>query len=266
MPLEQLNYGINTDYLVLTYKDIDSTGEKLQQAAIKLFAEFETVLIDKIALLLKMGYHEVYLTTDHGFVLTGLLEEADKIDPNANGKKEVHERFIRTVDKQANTDWLAFEKPYAEYKYVYVAKNHRPFKSKGVYGFSHGGFTPQEIIIPKFRFSKIKAQTSQLEVFISNKTDLNDVAGEFFVIKLEAAKSASDLFGSQRKVHLKLYAGSKEYQSSDIVSLDSGQKTEKQFSFSHNTQVQAVLLDAETQEQLDTVIIKKSNLRDLGGL
>jgi len=266
MPLEQLNYGINTDYLVLTYKDIDSTGEKLQQAAIKLFAEFETVLIDKIALLLKMGYHEVYLTTDHGFVLTGLLEEADKIDPNANGKKEVHERFIRTVDKQANTDWLAFDKPYGEYRYVYAAKNHRPFKSKGVYGFSHGGFTPQEIIIPKFRFSKIKAQTSQLEVFISNKTDLNDVAGEFFVIKLEAAKSASDLFGSQRKVHLKLYAGSKEYQSSDIVSLDSGQKTEKQFSFSHNTQVQAVLLDAETQEQLDTVIIKKSNLRDLGGL
>jgi hypothetical protein len=266
MPLEQLNYGINADYLVLTYKDIDSTGEKLQQAAIKLFAEFEAVLIDKITLLLKMGYYEVYLTTDHGFVLTGLLEEADKIDPNATGKKEVHERFIRTVDKQANTDWLAFDKPYAEYRYVYAAKNHRPFKSKGVYGFSHGGFTPQEIIIPKFRFSKIKAQTSQLEVFISNKTDLNDVAGEFFVIKLEAAKSASDLFGSQRKVHLKLYAGSKEYQSSDIVSVDSGQKTEKQFSFSHNTQVQAVLLDAETQEQLDTVNIKKSNLRDLGGL
>lgn len=266
MPLEHLNYGINADYLVLTYKDIDSTGEKLQHAAIKLFSEFETVLIDKISLLLNMGYHDVYLITDHGFVLTGLLDEADKIEPNATGKKEVHERFIRTIDKQANTEWLSFAKPYAEYKYVYAAKNHRPFKSKGVYGFSHGGFTPQEIIIPKFRFSKIKAQTSQLEVFISNKTDLNEVSGEYFVIKMEAAKSAYDLFGSQRKVHLKLYAGSKEYQSSDIVSIDSGQKTEKQFSFNKNTQVQAVLLDAETQEQLDTVIIKKSNLRDLGGL
>jgi hypothetical protein len=266
MPLEHLNYGVNADYLVLTYKDIDSTGEKLQHAAIKLFSEFEAVLVDKISLLLNMGYHDVYLITDHGFVLTGLLDEADKIEPNALGKKEVHERFIRTVDKQANSEWLSFDKPYAEYKYVYAAKNHRPFKSKGVYGFSHGGFTPQEIIIPKFRFSKIKAQTSQLEVFISNKTDLNEVSGEYFVIKMEAAKSASDLFGSQRKVHLKLYAGSKEYQSSDIVSIDSGQKIEKQFSFNKNTQVQAVLLDAESQEQLDTVIIKKSNLRDLGGL
>ncbi len=266
MPLEQLNYGIEADYLILTYKDIDSVGEKLQQAAIKLFAEFEAVLVEKITLLLNMSYHEVYLITDHGFVLTGLLDEADKIDPNATGKKEVHERFIRTADKQENNEWMAFEEPYGEYNYVYAAKNHRPFKSKGVYGFSHGGFTPQEIIIPKFKFTKAKAQTSQLEVFISNKTDLNDVPTELFVIKLETAKSASDLFGAQRKVHIKLYAGNKEYQSSDIISIDAGNIEEKEFSLNKNTQVQAVLLDAVTQEQLDTVIIKKSNLRDLGGL
>ncbi len=266
MQLEQLHYGIDAGYLILTYKDIDSAGEKLQQAAIKLFAEFETVLIDKISLLLNIGYKEVYLITDHGFVLTGLLDEADKIDPNATGKKEVHERFIRTVDKQPNNEWLAFEEPYAEYKFVYAAKNHRPFKSKGVYGFSHGGFTPQEIIIPKFKFTKQKAATSQLDVLITNKQDLIDVPSELFIIKLEAAKSATDLFGSQRKVQIKLYAGNKEYQSSTIVSLDAGKTESVECSFSNNSQVQAVLLDAVTQEQLDTVIIKKSNLRDLGGL
>lgn len=266
MPLEQLNYGADADYLVLTYKDIDSAGEKLQQAAIKLFSEFEAVLIDKIALLLNIGYHEVYLITDHGFVLTGLLDEADKIDPNASGKKEVHERFIRTVAKQANSEWVAFERPHAEYKYVYAAKNHRPFKSKGVYGFSHGGFTPQEIIIPKFKFSKIKAQISQLDVFISNKADLNEVPSELFVIRLDAPKAPADLFGGVRKVQIKLYAGNKEYQSSDIFSIELNSIVEKEFSFSNNSKVQAVLLDATTQEQLDTVIIKKSNLRDLGGL
>jgi hypothetical protein len=266
MPLEQLNYGITADYLVLTYKDIDSAGEKLQQAAIKLFSEFETVLVDKVALLLNMGYQDVYLITDHGFVLTGLLDEADKIDPSATGKKEVHERFIRTVDKQAHSEWLAFEEPYADYKYVYAAKNHRPFKSKGVYGFSHGGFTPQEIIIPKFRFSKVKSQKSQLEVFISNKSDLNEVPSELFVIRLDAPKEPSDLFGGIRKVQIKLYAGNKEYQSSDIFSIESNSIVDKEFSFNGNTQVQAVLLDASTQEQLDIAMIKKSNLRDLGGL
>ena len=266
MPLEQLNYGTEADYLVLTYKDIDSTGEKLQQAAIKLFTEFETILIEKISLLLNSGYQEVYLITDHGFVLTGLLDEADKIDPNASGKKEVHERFIRTVYKQTNNEWIGFEETYAEYKYVYVAKNHRPFKSKGVYGFSHGGFTPQEIIIPKFKFTKVKARTSQLDVFISNKKDLADMPSELFAIKLEAAKTATDLFGGQRKVQLKLYAGNKEYQSSTIMTLETGKTESIECSFNNNNQVQAVLLDAITQEQLDTVIIKKSNLRDLGGL
>jgi hypothetical protein len=266
MPLEQLNYGISADYLVLNYKDIDSAGEKLQQAAIKLFSEFEAVLVDKITLLLNIGFLEVYLITDHGFVLTGLLDEADKIDPNATGKKDVHERFIRTVDKQSNTEWFAFEEPYAEFNYVYAAKNHRPFKSKGVYGFSHGGFTPQEIIIPKFKFSKIKSTTSQLAVFISNKTDLNDVPSELFVIKLDAPKVPTDLFGGIRKVQIKLYAGNNEYQSSDIITINSNDIIDKEFSFANNMQIQAVLIDASTQEQLDSVIIKKSNLRDLGGL
>jgi len=266
MPLEQLNYGIEADYLVLTYKDIDNTGDKMNHAALKLFKEFETVMIDKISLLLNIGYYEVHLITDHGFVLTGLLDEADKIEPNATGKKFVDERFLRTVEKQSNSEWIAFERPYGEYKFVYAAKNYRPFKSKGVYGFSHGGFTPQEIIIPKFKFSKIKSQTSQLEVFISNKTDLNEVPSELFIIRLDAPKAPTDLFGGVRKVQIKLYAGNKEYQCSDIIPIDANSIVDKEFSFRSNTQVQAVLIDAVTQEQLDTAIIKKSNLRDLGGL
>lgn len=35
-----------------------------------------------------MGYHQVHLVTDHGFVLTGILDEADKIDPITAGKKK----------------------------------------------------------------------------------------------------------------------------------------------------------------------------------
>jgi hypothetical protein len=266
MQLEQLNYGVDAENLVLTYKDIDSSGEKLQQAAIKLFSEFEEVLIEKITLLLNIGYSEVYLITDHGFVLTGLLDEADKIEPNATGKKDVSERFLRTAEVQTNPEWLKFDKKYGEFNYVYAAKNHRPFKSKGVYGFSHGGFTPQEIIIPKFKFTKQKATTSSLSVLITNKTDLAEVPSELFVIKLEAEKTNTDLFAAQRKIQIKLYAGDKEYLNSNIVNIEIGKTVSIECSFNNNGQVQAVLVDAETLEQLDKVIIKKSNLRDLGGL
>lgn len=264
--LEALHPGIQADYLVLTYKDIDGTGEKLQMGAIKLFSEFERIITEKIQILLNMKYTEVHLVTDHGFVLTGLLDEADKITPDATGKKDVGERYIRTVDKQINPDWIKFDKPYGEYKYVYAAKNHRPFKSKGVYGFSHGGFTPQEIIIPNFKFTRLIAQTSALQLYISNKKDLADVTGDLFVIKLDAPKKATDLFSSARKVQIKLYADNIEYQSSDIITMNPNDIKEKEFSFNHRNEVYAVVLDAVSQEQLDTVNIKKSNARDLDGL
>ena len=264
--LVDINATIQDPILVLTYKDIDSAGEKLQLDAIKLFAEFEKVLNTKIEELLRAGYEEVHLVTDHGFVLTGLLDEADKIEPNATGKKEVHERFIRTVDKQSGTDWIAFDKKYAEYNFVYASKSHRPFKSKGVYGFSHGGFTPQEIVIPNFVFKKIQEVNKGLNVEIVNKKELAEVTGELFGIKLQAATSSGNLFSASRKIQIMLYANGTNFSSSNILTIEPGVTQSIEFSFNGNKEVQAILLDATTQEQLDTVKITKSNARDLGGL
>lgn len=264
--LEALHYGVKAEYLILTYKDIDSAAEKLQQGAIKLFSEFETVIKEKISLLLNMGFNEVHLITDHGFVLTGILDEADKIEPNATGKKEVHERFIRTVEKQDNKDWLGVEKPYEEYKFVYSAKSQRPFKSKGVYGYSHGGFAPQEIILPNFVFKKHKNVNAGLLVTIANKKELVEVTGEVFGVKLLAASTSINLFSTSRKVQIRLYVGSVNYSSSHIINMELGKEETLEFSFNGNSEIQAVLVDAMSQEQLDSVNIKKSNLRDLGGL
>lgn len=264
--LEALHYGIKADYLVLTYKDIDSAGEKLQLGAIKLFNEFENVLIDKILLLFNMGFQKVHLVTDHGFVLTGLLDEADKIDPDALGKKEVHERYIRTQEKQKTKEWLVFEKSYGDFKYVYAAKNHRPFKSKGVYGFSHGGFTPQEIIIPNFVFSKERITDKGLEVTITNKKELIEVTGELFGLKVQAIGKSGDLFSSSRKVQVLLYANNLTYSSSNIITIESGASQSFDFTFGGYNEIMAVIVDASSQEQIDSVKIKKSNARDLGGL
>lgn len=264
--LEALHYGIKADYLVLTYKDIDNAGEKLQMGAIKLFSEFENVLTEKIQLLLNMGFHQVHLVTDHGFVLTGLLDEADKIDPITAGKKVVHERFVRTIDKQTDNGWLSFENPYGEFNYVYAAKSHRPFKSKGVYGFSHGGFTPQEIIIPNFVFSKEMTAAKGLEIIILNKNELSEVTGELFGLKIHANQKADDLFSASRKIQVLLYANNITYSSSNIISMEPGTTQSLDFSFGGHIEIIAVLVDANTQEQIDSFKIKKSTARDLGGL
>lgn len=264
--LEAVNPSTKSDYLVLTYKDIDNAGEKLQMGAIKLFGEFEKVLIEKIELLLNNRFREVHLLTDHGFVLTGLLDESDKIEVVVSGKSEVHERFIRTADKQSKIDMLVFEKPYDDYKYVYAAKNHRPFKSKGLYGFSHGGFTPQEIIIPNFVFKKNEVGVQGLEVVIVNKSELADVTGVLFGVKINAKASTNDLFAENRKVQVILYANNICYSSSNVINVNADESTSFEFSFMDNSDVTAILIDAGTQEQLDSVKIKKSNARDLGGL
>ena len=264
--LDALHYGIKAEYLILTYKDIDSAGEKLQMGAIKLFKDFENVLTEKIQLLLNMGYHHVHLVTDHGFVLTGLLDEADKIDPIVAGKNEVHERFVRTIEKQTDKDWLPFEKPYGEFKYVYAARSQRPFKSKGVYGFSHGGFTPQEIIIPNFVFSKDAPVAKGLEVNILNKKELSEVTGELFGLKIQATAKADDLFSASRKIQVLLYANNITYSSSNIITIEPGATKSFDFSFGGHGEITAVVVDANSQEQIDAVKIKKSNARDLGGL
>jgi len=182
------------------------------------------------------------------------------------GKNKVSERFIRTIEKQTSNDLLCFEDKYEEYNYVVVAKNHRPFKSKGVYGYSHGGFTPQEIIIPKFIFTKTKETVKGLDVKIGNKSELSSVTGEIFAIKIETSKTQNDLFSASRKVQILIFANGIQCSESNIFSLTSGSTQTVEFSFSGKDAVLAILLDADSREQLDSVEIKKSNIRDLGGL
>jgi len=263
--LEEINYGESADFLVLTYKDIDSSGEKLQLGALKLFSEFESVLVEKIELLTKNGY-KVHLVTDHGFVLTGLLDEADKIEAEVKGKAEIHERYIRTVEEQNKPDWIKFEEKYGDYNYIYVAKNHRPFKSVGVYGYAHGGLTPQEVVIPNFVFEKRKTGIEGLKVEIQNKNELAEVVGENFGIKVKAADMVGDLFAAKRKIQVLLFAENKLFSQSNIAEIDAGKTTSYEFSFAGNNTVKAVLIDSETKEQLDAVVIKKSSARDFNGL
>lgn len=123
MQLDEVNGTTDGEILVLTYKDIDDAGEKMQQGMLRLVDEFEDILVEKIQLLLHLGYKEVHLVTDHGFVLTGILEESDKIPTDdISGGKEVSERYIRSVDEQSGSKYISIEEHYENYNYVNFAK------------------------------------------------------------------------------------------------------------------------------------------------
>lgn len=255
-------------FLICTYKDIDDMGEKLQQKALKYFPETIDFFAEKISLLLASGYAKVYLITDHGFVLTGLLSDADKISVSPKGDFEKAERYIRTEIKQTDLTpaLIEAEKSYKQFGYLYFAKNINPFKTPGMYGFSHGGVSPQELVTPYFCWERSGASAASLSVVIENKGDLKDVTGELFSIKIRADKGAGDLFSMERKVHLVFFANKVQVNKSDVFTIQRNERITKEYTFDGYSEIEVHLLDAATKQQLDRAVVKQNKDRDLGGL
>ena len=116
------------------------------------------------------------LTSDHGFVLTGILDEPDKVEVQFHGEVAKAERYIRTVEKQSvSAELIEFQQRYGEYRYLYFAKHSKPFKTPGRYGYAHGGLAPQELLIPVVTFSHKTSSLQELLVSVANKSLLSGV-------------------------------------------------------------------------------------------
>ena len=254
--------------LVCPSKDIDDMGEKLQQKALKYFAETIEFIADKISVLLNAGYAKVYLIADHGFVLTGILSEADKVTVETEGDAHKSERYIRTKEKQNKLgDSLVHAKRgYKQYEHIYFSRTLNPFKTPGVYGYSHGGASPQEVITPFFCWERETELAGSLPLFISNKSDLKEITGELFSIVVSAGDGTDDLFSMERKAYLVFFTDGKQANKSDVFAIKPKESLAKEYTFDGHVEYEVQLLDATTKEQLDRVVIKKSLDRDLGGL
>ncbi len=266
MKIEDVNQNINQAmYLICTHKDIDSIGEELDHNLINYFSKIERELSQKIKLLLESGYNKVYLISDHGFVFTGNLSDSDKINVNFNGELNKRERYIRSVEKQnIASNLIEVKKDYNEYKYLYFAKSISPFSSRGKYGFSHGGLSPQELITP-FVSWESNHDNNDLKLNIINKEVLKNVTGNLFKVIIKA-NSVDNLFSMSRKIKIINYFGNKEVSKSDIITIKKGEKIEKEFEFDKFNELKLIIFDAESNEQLDFVIVRKNNDRDLSGL
>ena len=251
--------------LICTYKDIDAMGETLQQKALKYFPETIDFFAEKITQLLKNGYAKVYLITDHGFVLTGLLAESDKISVSPVNDFDKAERYLRTESKQNFDNLVEVERKYKNFKYLYFSKGMNPFKTPGLYGFAHGGLAPQELITPYFCWEQHGTNALMLKVSFANKGELVAISGDIFVLKIRA-EGQHDIYKQERKIVIVFFAGQQKINSSDIFTIRPDEIIKKEFAFDGHTELEAHLLDAETKQQLDRTSIRRNNDRDLGGL
>ena len=262
--LEKLNSGVTASKLVLMFGDIDQVGEKKQLAALKDIAGYESFLVEKTTELFNMGFRKVYLTADHGFVITGILDEADKIPVPQGDVMKVEERFCLSENPLLSQQLIERRRDFKESRYQYYAKTDKPFVSRGVYGYAHGGFTPQECIIPMFEFEQ--EQQDELQINIQNKEDLTNVTGAFFTVKLKAEAYKGSLFSQERKVLLQLFDQGNLLTSSAVLKLNPSDEVEAEFSLPTAVKLKLVVVDAKTQQQIDYCDVKKSASRDLDDL
>ena len=81
--------------------------------------------------------------------------------------------FERFKKQNSSDPFVEVENSYEAFNYVYFHKSNRPFKTPGKYGYSHGGISPQELIVPFLCIEKKRSSFEKLNVLISNKEDLN---------------------------------------------------------------------------------------------
>ncbi len=263
MQLNDLNNGVTANHLVLLYGDIDKIGEHKQLAGLRDIAAYETVLCERIKELLNMGYQSVFLTTDHGYVITGLLDESQKLDvPNGT---HANERFATSDEPIGDSSFVERTDDWTEGNYQYYARTDKPFRTTGEYGYSHGGLTPQECLIPIYRFFNDHNEVS-MPVTIVNKADLATVTGQFYTIKLQGGGNQSDVFASERKIKLLFFdPQGAEVNQSPIITVRAGEQEQSEYSLTHDS-LKLVIVDALTTEQLDSCSIVKQVSRDIEDL
>lgn len=259
--VEIINYldlgnGVSANKLVVMFGDIDQVGEHKGLAGLRDINNYETELAEAVGRLHRLGYSDVYITSDHGFVITGILDESSKV-PYPNGV-DVKERFLISDEYIVQPNLVRREDCFPGGQYQYYAKTDRPFRTRGAYGYAHGGFTPQECLIPFYCFSSSDTSSS-VEVTISNRDALAAVTGQFFTIKLKGNESA---IGSRVKVSL---FSNGRLASSTIVKIGGSGDAGVEFETIDGV-LSVIVQDTVTGVQLDNASIRKSASRDLDDL
>lgn len=255
------------DYTIFYAPDVDELSGKQNQGALKYYDRFVEEVERAIDTLFSCGYGKVYLVSDHGFVLTGILEESDKIEIMVE-KGNKSERFCMSKERIKNLPdhVLEVHKYYRGYPYLYFSKNISPFKTKGEYGFSHGGVSPQELLIPFLCIEKSVIDANQLAISIDNKSELESVIGDIYRIKIKAGPDPNNMFSTKRKIMIVSVKDKREFNQSDIIHIKPEEEVVRECTFGKFDEFDVVVVDAVSKKRLDACRIKREIARDLGGL
>lgn len=248
--------SMSANKLVVMFGDIDTAGEHKGLAGLHDINHYESEIANAVRRLHRMGYDDVFITADHGFVITGLLDEASKVPAPAG--VDVKERFFLTDELFEDKNYIRREDTFPGSQYQYYSKTDKPFRTRGAYGYAHGGFSPQECLIPFYCISS-KDKHSDIKVVITNRDILSAVIGQFFSVTVKGNEASVG-----KRVKVILYKNGVEESSALIKIADDG-KASCEFELSGDN-MSVIVKDAQNGIQLDNASVKKAFSRDLDDL
>ena len=113
-----------------------------------------------------------------------------------------------------------------------------------------------------FTYDKV----NQLDIIITNKKDLIDVAGDIITVKFSADDEVVDIVSLMRRIRVVLYVGNSVIDQSSILSVTAGNKNKVDLSLGGANEAVVIIYDEDTKDQLDKAKVIKSQMRDLDGL
>lgn len=244
--------------LILYSSDVDDLSEKGQEKALKYYDQFVEEVAQKIEQLMDMGYSEVHLVTDHGFLFNFNVPEAEKIAVDAFRDKKPRERYLLSNDDIEVDGFIKIEKSYEGYNYIYFPLGLNPLRTRGKYGFAHGGISPQELLLPHLTVNK--RVESRLKVWIKNKKSLEDISSDNIDVVIESQKERT-LFQQERRIVVRVIS-----EDDIIFSTEKLMKANEKYPFScgvgsHVKEYKVQVLDATTKQIIDEVKGRREELR-----
>jgi len=204
----------NVDLLVVRTTEIDSMLENDATYGVKLIPTLLKDLSTAIAKVRMLGFRNVIVVTDHGFMLNAAAEIGD-ICPKPSGGhwKLAHDRILLGEgDGDAHNFAMTATKLGVRASFSKIAgpRSMAPYRA-GVL-FFHGGLSLQEAIVPvvKIRFSaQVQDATAPVSVRITRKAGAaKKVTTRFPVFVVSVAKG--DLFAPDQTVELRVDAIDRE--------------------------------------------------------
>jgi len=209
--LQDLISGSNVDLeqgnpIVVFTRELDCLGHDsgLLNLSLNYFGEYLNGLSKAIKSLTVSGIEEVHIVSDHGFIITEDIIEADKIplDKNISILYAGH-RCIVGKSLPGNLG-VIFDLPSSDGLKYCVPKSSGIFRKSGSCEFIHGGISLQEIVIPH-----IKIVTKRIQPKYGAKFSAPDAAHNliFEVEMLRAIPGEGYMFGSPRYLEVRGFLG-----------------------------------------------------------